>query len=98
MLLCSHPDTIHGFLLRKTRTSAPLEGGGSTRNTPSDIGITPAVADCRLQGPANAPVARIKLVYMKLIGLSNDIGMVYTFEGKAILINLNLLPVIQDHL
>lgn len=30
VLLCSHPDTVHGFSLRKTQTSTPLIKGSYT--------------------------------------------------------------------
>ena len=50
MLLHSCPDTVHGFLLRKTQTSTPLMKGSSARYIPR-IGITPAVADCRYRAP-----------------------------------------------
>ena len=45
VLLHSCPDTVHGFLLRETQTSAPLIKGSSAKYKPQ-IGITPAVADC----------------------------------------------------
>ena len=50
MLLHSCPDTVHRVLLRKTQTSTPLIKGSSTRYKPQ-IGITPAVADCRYRAP-----------------------------------------------
>ena len=50
VLLHSCPDTVHGFLLRETRTSAPLIKGSSAKYKPQ-IGITPAVADCRYRAP-----------------------------------------------
>ena len=50
MLLHSCPDTVHRFLLRKTQTSTPLIKGCSARYKPQ-IGITPAVADCRYRAP-----------------------------------------------
>ncbi len=50
MLLRSRPDTVHGFLLRKTQTSTSLIGGCSATVHPR-IGITPAVADCRYRAP-----------------------------------------------
>ena len=50
MLLYSYPDTVHRVLLRKTQTSTPLIKGSSTRYKPQ-IGITPAVADCRYRAP-----------------------------------------------
>ena len=50
MLLHSCPDTVHEFLLRKTRTSAPLTEGSFTLKSPRS-GITPAVADCRYRAP-----------------------------------------------
>ena len=49
-LLHSCPDTVHRFLLRKTQTSTPLIKGCSARYKPQ-IGITPAVADCRYRAP-----------------------------------------------
>ena len=34
MLLCSQPDTVHGFLLRETQISTPLVEGSSTEDNP----------------------------------------------------------------
>ena len=50
MLLRSRPDTVHGFLLRKTQTSTSLIRGSSAVLHPR-FGITPAVADCRYRAP-----------------------------------------------
>ena len=50
MLLHSCPDTVHRFLLRKTQTSTSLIEGSSAKRSPQ-IGITPAVADCRYRAP-----------------------------------------------
>lgn len=50
VLLHSCPDTVHRFLLRETQTSAPLIKGSSAKYKPQ-IGITPAVADCRYRAP-----------------------------------------------
>ena len=50
MLLHSCPDTVHGFLLRKTQASTPVTGGGSAENRPGQ-NITPAVADCGYRAP-----------------------------------------------
>ncbi len=50
VLLCSHPDTVHGFPLRKTRTSTPLIKGSCTRQSPQSS-ITPTGADCRYRAP-----------------------------------------------
>ena len=50
VLLCSHPDTVHGFPLRKTRTSTPLIKGCCTEQSPQS-GITPTGADCRYRAP-----------------------------------------------
>ncbi len=50
MLLRSRPDTVHGFLLRKTQTSTSLIRGSFTAVRPR-FGITPARADCRYRAP-----------------------------------------------
>ena len=50
MLLHSCPDTVHRFLLRETQASTPLIKGSSAEYSPQ-IGITPAVADCRYRAP-----------------------------------------------
>ena len=50
MLLHSCPDTVHGVPLRETQTSTPLTEGSSHAKGPQ-IGITPAVADCRYRAP-----------------------------------------------
>ena len=57
VLLHSCPDTVHGVLLRKTQTSTPLIKGSSTRYKPQ-IGITPAVADCRYRAPLSPQLVR----------------------------------------
>lgn len=50
VLLHSCPDTVHGFLLRKTQTSTLLTGGSPARTYPRRD-ITPAGADCRYRAP-----------------------------------------------
>jgi len=57
VLLRSRPDTVHRFPSRKTPTSSLLKEGCPIKVSPR-IGMTPAVADCRSQGAANAPAAR----------------------------------------
>ena len=62
MLLHSWPDTVHRVLLRKTQTSTPLIEGSSTRRSPQ-IGITPAVADCRYRAPLSPRLRKIKYTW-----------------------------------
>ncbi len=50
VLLCSHPDTVHGFPLRKTQTSTPLIKGSCTSVRPRTR-ITPTRADCGYRTP-----------------------------------------------
>ena len=50
MLLRSRPDTVHRFPLHKTQTSTSLTKCCPTVKQPQ-IGITPAVADCRFRAP-----------------------------------------------
>ena len=50
MLLRSRPDTVHGFLLRKTQVSTSLIRGCFTAIRPR-LGITLAVADCEYRAP-----------------------------------------------
>lgn len=50
VLLCSQPDTVHGFLLRRTQTSTPLIQG-SFRSFSPGRDMTPAMADCRYRAP-----------------------------------------------
>ena len=50
VLLCSHPDTVHGFPLRKTQTSTPLVKGSYTSIRPRSS-ITPTGADCGYRAP-----------------------------------------------
>ena len=50
VLLCSHPDTVHGFSLRKTQTSTPLIKGSYTGASPRSS-ITPTRADCGYRAP-----------------------------------------------
>ena len=50
VLLCSHPDTVHGFPLRKTQTSTPLIKGSYTSVRPRKS-ITPTRADCGYRTP-----------------------------------------------
>ena len=50
VLLCSQPDTVHRFPLRKTQTSTPLIKGSYTSNSPQS-NITPTRADCRYRAP-----------------------------------------------
>ena len=59
VLLHSCPDTVHRFLLRETQTSAPLIKGSSAKYKPQ-IGITPAVADCRYRAPLTPRLRGIK--------------------------------------
>ena len=50
VLLRSRPDTVHRDLLRRTQTSTPLMKRCSTNKKPQ-LGITPAIADCRYRAP-----------------------------------------------
>lgn len=50
VLLRSHPDTVHGFSLRKTQTSTPLTKGSYTGAGPRSS-ITPTGADCGYRAP-----------------------------------------------
>ena len=50
VLLCSHPDTVRGFPLRKTQTSTPLIKGSYTSIHPRSS-ITPTGADCGYRAP-----------------------------------------------
>ena len=61
-----NPDTVHRFLLRKTQTSTPLIKGCSTRYKPQ-IGITPAVADCRYRAPLTPRLRRIQYIVFLFI-------------------------------
>jgi hypothetical protein len=63
-LLPSGPDGVHRFLLRRTRSSTPLNSAGLTK-TGLGLELNPAIADCRLQGAANSPSsATIKLYFI----------------------------------
>ena len=57
VLLHSCPDTVHGFLLRKTRTSTPLTGGSPAVKTPS-AKHHPCYSGLQVQGTANSPAVR----------------------------------------
>ena len=50
VLLCSQPDTVHRFPLRKTQTSSPLIKGSPTVTNPGQS-ITPTIADCWYRAP-----------------------------------------------
>ena len=50
VLLCSQPDTVHRFPLRKTQTSTPLAEGSYTGKGPRPV-ITPTRADCGYRAP-----------------------------------------------
>ena len=50
VLLCSHPDTVHGFSLRKTQTSTPLLKGSYASAGPR-YSITATRADCGYRAP-----------------------------------------------
>ena len=90
MLLRSRPDTVHGFLLRKTRTSTSLIRGSSTALHPR-FGITPAVADCRYRAPLSPRLVRPcykparlnKVWYLVQLGV-NEISQL--LEGGDLLI------------
>ncbi len=50
VLLCSHPDTVHRFPLRKTRTSTPLTEGSHESGYPLPA-ITLPKADLEYKAP-----------------------------------------------
>ena len=50
VLLPSDPDTVHRFLLHKTRTSTPLSKGRPS-NPASKASITLTIADCEYRAP-----------------------------------------------
>lgn len=82
VLLCSHPDTVQKFPLHETRTSTPLNKGSSTKLIPR-IGITPAIADFRLQGAAAAPAVRYSLLYPRNPVMSSELHLFSPFESSA---------------
>ncbi len=57
VLLCSHPDTVHKVLLRKTQTSTPLTKGSSARIRPG-ARHHPCCSGLQVQGTAISPAVR----------------------------------------
>ena len=96
MLLYSYPDTVHRVLLRKTQTSTPLIEGSSTRRSPQ-IGITPAVADCRYRAPLSPRLRRIKYTLFHEICQEPETGHVSVpcpatfFNNSSILVVKNVI-------
>lgn len=57
MLLCSQPDMVRGFLLRKTQASTSLKPGSYNKQKPS-AEYHPCYSGFQVQGAAAPPAAR----------------------------------------
>ena len=57
MLLCSQPDMVRGFLLRKTQASTSLKPGSYNKQKPS-AEYHPCYSGLQVQGAATTPAAR----------------------------------------
>ena len=88
MLLCSQPDTVHRFLLRRTRTSMPLIQGSFRPNSPGQD-ITPTKADCRYRAPPSPRLHGNLMTFLLAILFKNACPVYRLLEGLSNLLHLD---------